>query len=252
MTAGSTTTRRIVHCMGTVFSFDVRPPGVSERVLDGAAALLHDIDARFSTYRDDSEISRIARGQLSLDACSPDVRFVLDECARYRELTDGYFSAYAAGSLDPSGYVKGWAIEQVSELLRASGSSHHSVNGGGDVQCVGGTAPGEPWRIGIANPRVTGEVLAVVSGTDFAVATSGVEHRGAHVVDPHTGRPSRGLLSLSVAGPRVTVADVYATAGFAMGAGAAAWAGQLAGYQVFAVSADGETWATPQAGVGRA
>jgi ApbE family protein len=152
MTATSASaTRRIVHCMGTVFSFDVREPGVPGTVLDEATALLGQLDATFSTYREGSEISRLGRGELPVEACSAEVRFVLGECERYRLLTGGYFSAYAAGSLDPSGYVKGWAIERVSDLLRAAGSARHCVNGGGDVQCVGGTTA-TPWRIGIADP----------------------------------------------------------------------------------------------------
>jgi FAD:protein FMN transferase len=119
--------------MGTVFSFDVREPGVPECVLDEAAALLSAIDGTFSTYRKGSEVSRLARGELGIESCSPEVRFVLAECERYRLLTGGYFSACAAGALDPSGYVKGWAIERVSDLLRRAGSTRHCVNGGGDV-----------------------------------------------------------------------------------------------------------------------
>jgi thiamine biosynthesis lipoprotein len=244
MTATSASaTRRIVHCMGTVFSFDVREPGVPGTVLDEAAALLGQIDATFSTYREGSEISRLGRGELPVEACSAEARFVLGECERYRLLTGGYFSAYAAGSLDPSGYVKGWAIERVSDLLRAAGSARHCVNGGGDVQCVGGTTA-TPWRIGIADPRRAGTIITVVSGTDYAVATSGIERRGAHIVDPHTGAPPSGLLSLTVVGPRLSEADAYATAGFAMGRGAREWAESLPGYRVFAVTDDGGTWST--------
>jgi len=230
--------------MGTVFSFDSREPGVSEAALDEAAVLLSEIDETFSTYRDNSEISRLARGEVSHADCSIDVRFVLAECERYRLGTDGYFSAYAAGALDPSGYVKGWAIEQASDLLREAGSAHHCVNGGGDVQCVGGAAPTTPWRIGIADPRTVGKIIRVVAGTDYAVATSGIQQRGAHIVDPHTGTPPTGLLSLTIVGPRLTEADVYATAGFAMGRHAREWAEGLIGYGAFAVTDDGSTWST--------
>ena len=246
MTATSgNATRRVVHCMGTVFSFDVREPGVSETVLDEAGALLRGVDETFSTYREGSEVSQIARGELSIAASSPEVRFVLAECERYRLLTDGYFSAYAAGALDPSGYVKGWAIERASDLLRAAGSTHHYVNGGGDVQCVGGTTTATPWHIGIADPRQVGKILTVVAGTDFAIATSGSQERGAHVVDPHTGASPAGLLSLTVVGPQLSQADVYATAGFAMGGRRAReWAESLSGYRAYAVTDDGDTWST--------
>jgi len=213
-------------------------------VLDEAAILLSEIDETFSTYREGSEVSRIARGELNVADCPLDVRFVFAECERYRQLTNGYFSAYAAGGLDPSGYVKGWAIEQASDLLREGGSAHHCVNGGGDVQCVGGTAAATPWRIGIADPREVGEIVRVVAGRDYAVATSGVQQRGAHIVDPHTGAPPTGLLSLTIVGPRLIEADVYATAGFAMGRRARAWAEGLTGYRAFAVTDDGSTWST--------
>jgi thiamine biosynthesis lipoprotein len=227
-----------------VFSLDVRAPGVPDAALHAAAELLRDVDERFSTYTETSEISRLGRGETSIDDCSPDVRFVLDECERYRRATGGYFSAYANGSLDPSGYVKGWAIEKVSDLLSEAGAARHCVNGGGDVQCVGGTAPGEPWRIGIADPRAPGSIATVVAGTDFAVATSGVEQRGAHILDPHTGRPPGGLLSLTIVGARLAEADVCATAGFAMGERAREWAESLAGYRAFAVTDEGDTWST--------
>jgi thiamine biosynthesis lipoprotein len=213
---------------------------VSEATLDEAAALLRSVDGTFSTYRDDSEISRLGRGE-RIDT-SPDVRYVLGECDRYRQLTDGYFSAYAGGSLDPSGYVKGWAIERASNLLGAAGSVSHSVNGGGDVQCVGDAGAGRAWRIGISDPQAAGRIAGVVAGTDFAVATSGVEQRGAHILDPHTGRPPSGLLSLTIVGPRLTECDVYATAGFAMGRRARQWVESLTGYRAFAVTEEGGTW----------
>jgi thiamine biosynthesis lipoprotein len=228
--------------MGTVFSFDVGAPGVPDSTLDDAAALLFSIHETFSTYRDDSEISRLGRGELTIADCSPDVRFVLDECERYRQLTGGYFSVHAGGTLDPSGYVKGWAIERMSDLLSEAGSTSHCVNGGGDVQCVGDAGLGNPWRIGISDPRAPGKLATVVAGTDCAIATSGVEQRGAHIIDPHTGRPVAGLLSLTMVGARLTEADFYATAGFAMGRQAQEWVESLTGYQAFAVTDDGGTW----------
>lgn len=93
----------------------------------------------------------------------------------------------------------------------------HSITGGGDVQTVGGPAPGRPWRIGVAHPRRPGLLATVVAGQDLAVATSGTAERGAHILDPHTGRPATALASLTVLGTGLTRTDVWATAGFAMG-----------------------------------
>lgn len=238
--------KHVLHCMGTVFSFDVRTPGFDATVFARIDDVLHDLDARFSTYRDDSEISRIDDGRLNEADASTDVQWVLRRCAELEIETDGYFSAHATGRLDPSGYVKGWAIETASHLLAAAGSTSHCVNGGGDAQCAGEAAPGEPWRVGIAHPLRQGELVGVVAGNDLAVATSGSAERGAHVIDPHTGRAPTALASITVVGRRIAEVDAYATAAFAMDDGAREWLETLVarGYRSFGVQADGATWST--------
>ena len=228
--------------MGTVVSFDV--PGSAAGAVDDAVRWLHWVDETFSTFRADSAVSRFGRGEISLADCPPEVASVLAACAEVAELSGGYFSVRPAGSLDPSGYVKGWAIERAADMLTAAGSASHTVNGGGDVQCAGSHA-GAPWRVGIADPLRAGQLACVVAGRDFAVATSGVAERGTHIVDPHTGRPPSGLLSVTVTGPHLALADAYATAAFAMGIQRAqGWAEQLEGYEAFGIGVDGETWQT--------
>ncbi|HEX4729039.1 MAG TPA: FAD:protein FMN transferase, partial [Jatrophihabitans sp.] len=127
--------RHVEHCMGTVFSFDIRHPDLDPDALPAAVALLHRIDATYSTYRADSVVCRLARGELTaeqpptaadevlaeVDEVLAEVAGVLAECRSWTERTDGWFDAYAGGSLDPSGYVKGWAIQRASELLVAAG-----------------------------------------------------------------------------------------------------------------------------------
>lgn len=229
--------------MGTVFSFDLRQPDLDPDALPAAVALLHRIDASYSTYRADSVICRLVRGELTEHELPDEVVGVLAACRAWTERTDGWFSAYAAGVLDPSGYVKGWAIQQASELLVAAGSRSHSINGGGDIACVG-LAGDQPWRLGIVDPLDPDQLLATVAGADLALATSGTAERGQHVLDPHTGRPPEsGLLSLSVSAGSVIDSDVYATAGFAMGDAARAWLSER-GIRAFAVYADGRTWST--------
>ena len=236
--------RRVVECMGTVFSFDVRTRGVSPDALDEAAAWLHWVDATFSTFRPTSEISRLGRGELAVEQCSPHVAYVLGECARLTERTGGFFSTYATGSLDPSGYVKGWAIERASDILVAAGSLSHCVNGGGDVQCVGSAAVGKPWRVGVVHPLLPTQLAAVVTGHDLAVATSGNAERGGHVVDPHTGRSPDELASITLVGRELAQVDALATAAYAHGAGAREFVASLEGIRAFAVLADGSSWST--------
>jgi thiamine biosynthesis lipoprotein len=140
--------------------------------------------------------------------------------------------------------VKGWAIERAAAMLTAAGSAEHSVNGGGDIQCVGDRGPGQPWRVGIADPLRPGALALVVTGQDFAVATSGVAERGTHIVNPHTGQPAAGLASLTMIGARLAATDAYATAAFAMGAAARDWVEDLDGYEAFAVTPGGQVWHT--------
>jgi FAD:protein FMN transferase len=99
--------------------------------------------------------------------------------------------------------------------------------------------PGRRWRIGLRHPHDPQAVSAVVEVGDMAVATSGSYERGDHILDARRGEPSRGLVSLTVAGPRMTVADAYATAAFAMGTQGIAWVRAQPGYSVYAITAGG-------------
>ncbi len=215
--------RHVEQCMGTVFSIDVRAPGVEAATVSEAVRWLHWVDATFSTYRADSDISRLQRGTIALSDCAPEVAQVLVRCAELAEETDGYFDCRYAGALDPSGYVKGWAIERASDLLVAAGSVNHCVNGGGDVQCVGSAAPGRPWRVGITDPLRPGRLVGSVAGHRLAVATSGVAERGRHLIDPHLGRRPAAFASVTVVGTQLAEVDAYATAAFAMGERAVQW-----------------------------
>jgi thiamine biosynthesis lipoprotein len=237
--------RRVEHCMGTVFSLDIRGPGCDPAAVDEAIAWLHWVDATFSTYKPDSPVSRIARGELDVAEAPAEVGTVLARCEQLQAETGGYFSAYATGDLDPSGLVKGWAIQHVSDLLRAAGSRNHCMNGGGDVHCAGSAAGGEPWRIGISHPTRPGELAAVVTGTDIAVATSGTGERGPHIRNPHDRTAPSGLASVTIVGKDLGLTDAYATAAFAMGSQATDWIGTLEGYQGLVIRADGSQWASP-------
>lgn len=241
--------------MGTVVSFDVPAAARDSGVLAAAVRWLHWVDATFSTYQAGSDVSRLARGEITLADCAPEVAEVLAACERLTALTGGYFTARPDGTLDPSGYVKGWAVERAAAIIAEAGSAAHTVNGGGDVQCVGGrpdgSASGAPWRIGISSPFRPGALALVVAGRDFAVATSGTAERGAHIMDPLSGRPAAGLASITVVGPHLTGADAYATAAFAMGPRRAReWAEDaMAGHEAYAILPDGTTWQT--SGFGR-
>ncbi len=237
--------------MGTVVSLVVahhRVPadhgaGVEE-ALTTAAGELHDADAVFSTYRPGSDVSRLRRGEISLEACSPRVAEVLAACASAEALTGGAFSASWDGAVDPTGLVKGWAAQRASTALHDAGFPDHAVGAGGDVVCAGLSVSGRCWQIGVADPHRPGSLVAVVEVGDGAVATSGTTERGGHVLDPRTGAPARGLASATVIGPDLAVADALATAAVAEGRADVPWMGTLRGYEVLTVDAAGHRWGT--------
>lgn len=203
-------------------------------------------DTIFSTYNDHSEISRLNRGELALADADPDVREVLARCEELRVITDGYFDAGRVDErgVDPSGLVKGWAVDRAGEVLEAGGARNYSLNAGGDVRLRGAPLPDPVWRVGIQHPRVRDRIAAVVEGSDVAVATSGAYARGEHVIDPHTGRPPEGVLSVTIVGPELATADAYATAAFAMGEAGPAWTATLGLYEAMTIMADDRVLST--------
>ncbi|MGW6194587.1 FAD:protein FMN transferase [Kribbella sp. NPDC055110] len=210
-------------------------------------AELTEADRVFSPYKDDSAVSLLARGELSWDRVPPVVQEVAERCVAARDLTGGLFDAEVPGGpWDPSGLVKGWAVERAGERLREVVDVDWCLNAGGDVLIV--CPSNEPFTVGIQDPRDPGRVVASVSRTAGAVATSGTAARGAHLYDPRTGQSvvSRWL-SVSVTGPALEYADVLATAAFVAGDD---WPKVLlAGYEGLGVLADGNLFAT--AGWGR-
>ena len=107
--------------MGTVFSIDIHDPGDWTGAVADIVAWLHRVDRIFSTYRPDSDVSRLQRRKIRLADADPLVAEVLGRCADLETATGGYFSARWDGRIDPTGLVKGWAVEAASRRLRAHG-----------------------------------------------------------------------------------------------------------------------------------
>ncbi|MCL1871533.1 MAG: FAD:protein FMN transferase [Promicromonosporaceae bacterium] len=211
-----------------VILHDGVPEAVAEGAVEAALDSLHQADRRFSPFRDDSQVSAIARGELSLDDAHPDVREVEAACRDALARTDGRFSAWWRGWFDPTGYVKGWAVDQAVErhllaLLEVDGVAAVGLNVGGDLRVA--TAPGADWtwRVGIADPLHHGEVLATLELVDGAVATSGTAERGAHVVDPRTGERALSVLSATVVSATLAHADLWATTALVAGIDDLSW-----------------------------
>jgi FAD:protein FMN transferase len=240
--------RRTEEQWGTVISVDVRDP-IRGDAVDACFTWFQRVDDLFSTWRSDTEIMQIARGELLAENASPEVREVLALCEQMRLESNGAFDiSFAAraniaprdgmAALDPSGIVKGWAVERAGDILCAAGASRFSVNAGGDVLTHGRPAesPGG-WRVGIQHPWERNRLAAVVVVADGAVATSGRYERGDHVVDPRSGLPAVDLVSVTVIGPDLAIADAYATATVVLGpTEGMRWLASRVGYEGMAIT----------------
>jgi thiamine biosynthesis lipoprotein len=236
---------------GTVISVDVRDP-VDDAVLDELFEWFRRIDDLFSTWRPETEISRIGRGDLAVADAAPEVRSVLAACEELKRDTKGAFDIEAARDLcawqpgqapiDPSGYVKGWAVEEGARRLREAGAGNFSIGAGGDVVVRGRSDPFDPesrWRVGIAHPWEPMRVAMVLGLTDFACATSGRYERGDHVLDPRNGAAATRLMAATVIGPDLGIADAYATALMVLGAeDGLRWIVTKSGYDAVVITPD--------------
>ena len=251
MTAGASQRPTIGHAetvMGTVVSFVVHPGGLSDAAVHSALAqacrTLHEADGTFSTWKPQSPISRLRRGEATVEELPAEVATVLGLCERAKAASKGWFDPWAMpGGVDPTGLVKGWAAERaLAELLQA-GVPAAMVNAGGDLAVHDRPAPAEPWRIGIRHPwRV--DALACVIEADAAVATSGAYERGEHLIDPHSGRPLTTAASATVTGPSLAIADALATALVVAGAGEIGLITALADYDAYVIGRDGSELAS--------
>lgn len=234
---------RVEQIMGMPIVVEIRDGDADPRLFDDLFDWFRWVDETFSTYKPESEVSRIARGELAVEDAHRDVAVVLARCEELRVETNGYFDAYAAGSLDPSGFVKGWAVDRAADLLDAASVRDYAASAGGDMRVRG------EWKVGIQHPLEHRAIAAVVEARDLAVATSGEYARGQHVVDPHTGAAPDGVLSVTITGADLATADAYATAAFAMGARIAPhWVARLRGYGAMVVLSDERVLTTPSFG----
>jgi FAD:protein FMN transferase len=225
-------TRYVEHVMGMPISLALRgrhtDDAVARAAWAAALAELRAADRVFSTYREDSCVSRLRRGEIGLEDCPAEVAEVLALGEAAERESAGAFSVWlpdpdGATVLDPSGVVKGWAVERAARPLRALPDTDVCLSAGGDMVCKVAGPDSPDWRIGIEDPHDPTRVVAVVPVRNGAVATSGLTHRGGHVVDARTGDVPDAVASVTVVHDDLTWADLDATAAFALGRDAARW-----------------------------
>lgn len=236
--------------MGTVVTLDLfgdTTPAkwMLTRIVQEAVGVLHTADAMFSTWKDTSYISRIRRGELSLDDAPVEISIVLERCRKAREISQGWFDPWAMpGGFDPTGLVKGWAAQQSLNVLQRAGVSGAIVNAAGDIASFGGPQDGQRFRIGIADPA-NPQRLACVVETPGAIATSGTYERGAHLIDPRSGLPTTRAASATVVGTDLSLADALATALVIAGKQGLTMFSELSEYEGLVISDDGTFHMTP-------
>ncbi|MEI6108674.1 MAG: FAD:protein FMN transferase [Actinomycetes bacterium] len=205
----------VEHVWGTVVSIDIRlhrtnseaPVSATKEVVEW----LHDVDQVFSTFKSDSVISQLRDGRISRDEVDAGVTDVIRRCEKIKSQTDGTFDPWAiASGFDPSGLVKGWAVDRTVTILEGLGFNDFMINAGGDIAVRGESAPGEQWVIGITHPEIPGEIYTSVPLTNQAIATSALYERGDHVTNPSGGKIAAS--SATVVGPECATADALATA----------------------------------------
>ena len=226
---------RVVNVMGMPVTVHVVDEVSRNEAIDAVFDDFGLLDRTFSPFIQDSAVSRINRGELRPEDAGPLVHRAIDLCRLYEQATAGYFSAWINGRFDPSGLIKGWAIDRACSILDGNGYRDYYVDAGGDVQTRGRNAAGGAWRVGIRHPVERDKVARVVMASGLAVATSGTYEKGEHILDPHSGKPIDAWLSFTVVGPDILQSDVCATACFAMGPAGLDFVAHLAGYEAYAI-----------------
>lgn len=177
-----------------------------------------DVDSQFSTYKVDSEVSKLNSKTIKLDEISNQLREILTLSEETKKMTNRYFDIYKKdGAIDPSGLVKGWAINNAANILKKEGIQNFFISAGSDIQTFGKNSSQKKWRVGIKNPFNSSEIVKIISLSGEGVATSGNYLRGDHIYDPHSNRKIEDIVSLTVIGKNIYEADRFATAAFAMG-----------------------------------
>ena len=227
--------RKVAQIMGMPVSIEV--PNLKDKsVIEAAFERLRAIDRQFSPYKQDSELSKYKRGELTELTLSSEMKFILHACRWAEEKTEGYFSAWYGDSCDPSGYVKGWAVAEAGRVIEEGGHKTYCIYAGGDI--LARSNSGKVWQIGIQDPTDKKKILNKLSITNGAVATSGNYERGKHIINPKTKKPADELLSITVVGPDIIRADILATAAFAMGKKGLSFIKKQKGYKALSVAGE--------------
>lgn len=230
--------RTAFETMGTVVSVSLADR--AKVLLPEVRARFEEYDGRFSLYRPDSELSRIATRELAMVDSSDSLRGTYERAVRWRNDTNGWFTPNRQdGIVDLNGIVKAEAIEAAGRVLGSLGDEDWTINAGGDILL--GMEVDE--LTGIVDPHDATRMLATVRlpVPRRALATSGMAERGDHI---WASAPLE-FVQVSVAANSIVEADVLATAVVAGGRNALDDLADRFDVDILAVDAAGELMATP-------
>ena len=204
--------------MGTGFVFkivDYQTEQSAEHVCKMAMDIIEDANQRFSTYIENSELSQINRGEITIEQASEIQKEIWQQARDWKGKTAGFFDAESPeGLIDPSGIVKTWAAQNAANFLHANGYREFTLNAGGDVLLSENLNSPLLSRVGLSNLQSIASENAfinmVIDLTDSklrAVATSGSSERGEHI-----WRKDSSFVQATVIAEDLVTADVWATA----------------------------------------
>ncbi len=234
--------------MGMPITIEIVGKHVTKKIFERVFKYFEYVDQKFSTYKHNSEISRLNRDELELEYASQDMKAIFKLAEKTKQESKGYFDIRHNGKWDPSGIVKGWAIQNATNIIIAHGFDNFCLDVGGDIQVSGTNELNQPWRVGIRHPFDLGSMAKIIKVSNQGVATSGTYLQGQHIYNPHHNNPLTDIISLTVIGPNIYDADRFATAAFAMGKTGIEFIESLPGFEGYQIDINGVAIKTSQFG----
>ncbi len=235
--------------MGTLSTINVFYIGhqngvLVENAIEQSCQQLIDCDNRFSAWKQDSELSRYRGGELSDDQLSRDFLEILKRCHQAKELSQGWFDPWSLeGGFDPTGLVKGWAIQQAISKLKSDVVFGAVINVGGDIAVCGRPNDDHGWHFAVQSPFERDKISCILE-VDNSIATSGGYERAGELIDPFLKIPCSRLASATVVGPDLCFADAFATSLCIQGVQGLTWLKDISNYGAVLIDYDGESYTT--------
>lgn len=177
---------------------------------------LKNVEEKFSPFLPESLVSRHTDlgGILQEDFFDLEYQEVYGRSLIAKKETQGLFNPFFDGKYNPTGFVKGWAIENafmkyIKPLIDNNIIEAGAINGAGDMQVATRLESNFSWEIGIENPEDKEKIIARYSIQNGAVATSGISKKGHHIKSDNDIKH----VQVTVVGTYLSDVDVLATAG---------------------------------------